>query len=272
MFRQVCLVCIHSLAYLVTKKDIYKKEWTTTTICFHSNLAKDIKHSLLMLFASVDVVVPQPCCYCEQRFCRLLVGRDIDMSLLPLAGRDLALEQDVDLAVGPVLHLGQVEECREEADEAGGAPDVAALAAQVGLLRLCVSKIVHCKRFGGGGEASYIRVKHITREENARDINNIIRRTSNTRSQRPKTDRRGLANNNPRSRRGAQNKQHRNNKAEGCLREGCLLVLGDGARDSQGDEEADVDEGAPDVDGATAEVGGEDPGEHDEDHLQGRGD
>lgn len=66
---------------------------------------------------------------------RLLVGLDIDDSRGPLAGGDLALEQDVDFAVGSVLHLGQEEEGGEEADEAGAGPDVTAPATEVGLLR-----------------------------------------------------------------------------------------------------------------------------------------
>ena len=62
-------------------------------------------------------------------YSHLLVIVDIDNSLLPLPGGDLALEQDVDLAVRPALHLGQEEVGGDEAEEAGGAPDVAAFAA-----------------------------------------------------------------------------------------------------------------------------------------------
>lgn len=82
------------------------------------------------------------------RFPRLLVGLDIDNSLCPLAGGDLALEQDVDLAVGAVLHLGEEEEGHEETGEAGAGPDVTAPATEVGLLYLCVSKMVQRGDFG----------------------------------------------------------------------------------------------------------------------------
>lgn len=69
---------------------------------------------------------------------RLLVGRNIDLGLGPLAGRNLALEQNVDLAIGAALHLRQIEECQGEAEETGTSPNVTALATKVGLL-FCVS-------------------------------------------------------------------------------------------------------------------------------------
>lgn len=82
---------------------------------------------------------------------RLLVGLDIDNSRGPLAGGDLALEQDVDLAVGSVLHLGQEEEGGEEADEAGAGPDITAPATEVGLLRYMLVTVHHKDRGEGGG-------------------------------------------------------------------------------------------------------------------------
>jgi hypothetical protein len=56
---------------------------------------------------------------------------DIDDRLLPLASGHLAVEQDVDLTVRPALHLRQVEEGDDEAEETGTTPNVAALAAEV---------------------------------------------------------------------------------------------------------------------------------------------
>ena len=38
------------------------------------------------------------------------------------------------------------------------------------------------------------------------------------------------------------------------------------------DQEEGVDGRAPEVDGTSTEIRGEDPGKHDEDHLEGRGD
>jgi hypothetical protein len=62
----------------------------------------------------------------------LLVVVDVDLGLLPLAGRDLAAEHDVDFAVRAVLHLGQLEVGDDQAAKTGSAPDVATLAAEVG--------------------------------------------------------------------------------------------------------------------------------------------
>jgi len=60
-----------------------------------------------------------------------VVVLDIDDSLLPLASGHLAVEQDVDLTVRPALHLRQVEESDDEAEETSTTPNVAALAAEV---------------------------------------------------------------------------------------------------------------------------------------------
>lgn len=75
----------------------------------------------------------------------LVVILDIDNSLLPLASGHLAVEQDVNLTVRSALHLRQEEVCHDEAEETSAAPNVAALAAEVGalwrlsaLIRVCV--------------------------------------------------------------------------------------------------------------------------------------
>jgi hypothetical protein len=46
----------------------------------------------------------------------------------------MTIEQDVNLAVGSTLHLRQVEVCRDQANETGGTPDVAAFAAKISTL------------------------------------------------------------------------------------------------------------------------------------------
>jgi len=61
----------------------------------------------------------------------LLVVVDVDVRLLPLASRDVAREHDVDLAVRSALHLRQAKVCDDQADEGGGTPYEAALAAEV---------------------------------------------------------------------------------------------------------------------------------------------
>lgn len=65
----------------------------------------------------------------------LLVIVDVDDRLLPLASRNLALEHDVDLAVGSALHLRQVEVGGNQANESSASPDVTALASHVSILR-----------------------------------------------------------------------------------------------------------------------------------------
>lgn len=61
----------------------------------------------------------------------LLVIAHVDDGLLELPSRNLAVEQNVKLAVGAVLKLGQEEVGHDPADEGGAAPDVAALASHV---------------------------------------------------------------------------------------------------------------------------------------------
>jgi hypothetical protein len=68
---------------------------------------------------------------------RLLIIVNIDDSLGPLACWNLAVEQDVDLAVRSVLHLRQEEVCENEAEETSATPDVTALATEVCFLRYC---------------------------------------------------------------------------------------------------------------------------------------
>lgn len=68
------------------------------------------------------------------RIDNLLVGLDVDSSLGPLAGGDLAVEQNIDFAVRTVLHLRQVEVCEDKADETGTSPNITALATKIGLL------------------------------------------------------------------------------------------------------------------------------------------
>lgn len=64
----------------------------------------------------------------------LLVVLHIDLGLLPLASRYLAVEHDVDLAVGAALHLRQPEVCADQAEQTSATPDVTALAAEVSAL------------------------------------------------------------------------------------------------------------------------------------------
>ena len=67
----------------------------------------------------------------------LLVVVDVDGHLLPLAGRDAAVEHDVDLAVRAALHLRQAKVRDDQTEKAGTAPDVAALATDCRIVSDC---------------------------------------------------------------------------------------------------------------------------------------
>ena len=67
----------------------------------------------------------------------LVVILDIHDCLLPLAGRNSAVEKDVDLTIGSALHLRQEEVCQCEADETSASPDVTTFATKIGALRTC---------------------------------------------------------------------------------------------------------------------------------------
>lgn len=62
---------------------------------------------------------------------RLLVVPNIDDRLLPLPGLHLALEQNVDLAIRPSLHLRDPPPGHGKAEESRATPDVAAFATEV---------------------------------------------------------------------------------------------------------------------------------------------
>jgi hypothetical protein len=64
---------------------------------------------------------------------------NVDDGLLPLAGLNLALEENVDLSVRSVLHLRKPDVCHDQADESGTSPDITALATEVGALCLLVA-------------------------------------------------------------------------------------------------------------------------------------
>lgn len=58
----------------------------------------------------------------------------IDLDLLPLAGLDLATEEDIDLAIGTVLHLWEPLPSHEGTDKRSAGPDVSTLASEVSTL------------------------------------------------------------------------------------------------------------------------------------------
>ena len=75
---------------------------------------------------------------------------------------------------------------------------------------------------------------------------------------------------------GTKSEQDGDNQAERSLGERCSLFRSLSGRASRScntksDEKDRIGGGTPEVDGTTTEVGGEDPGQHDEDHLESRG-
>ena len=125
-----------------------------------------------------------------------MVLLNIDNRLLPLAGGHLAVEQDVNLTVRPALHLGQVEVGHEEAEETSAAPHVAALAAKV--CTLCGKSVaVQMCWLGRVRGRSYLWVQHVARQEDARDVDDVVATAANTGRQRSETNRGRLADNDP---------------------------------------------------------------------------
>ena len=105
----------------------------------------------------------------------LLVIVDVDLGLLPLAGRDLTVEHDVNLAVRAVLHLWQLEVGDNQAAETGGAPDVTTLAAEV-----CT-----------------IGVEHVRGDEYAGDLHDVVGGATNSGGQGTETDAGGFSDHHP---------------------------------------------------------------------------
>jgi hypothetical protein len=74
-----------------------------------------------------------------------------------------------------------------------------------------------------------------------------------------------------------KSEQDGDNQAERSLSERCSLLRSFSgragrSRNTESDEENGVGGGTPEIDGTTTEIGREDPGQHDENHLESRGD
>lgn len=177
---------------------------------------------------------------------------DVDDGLLPLAGLDLALEENVDLSVRSVLHLRKPDVCHDQADETGTSPDIAALATEV----------------GASG------VKHPRGEEDTGDVDEVVAATADTSGERSKTNSGRFSDDDPRGGSGSEGEEDGDNETEGSLGVGVDggLDITDSGGDTESDQEDSVSERAPEVNGSTTEVTGENPRKHDEDGLEGGGD
>ncbi|KAG9711300.1 putative sugar transporter, partial [Aureobasidium melanogenum] len=163
--------------------------------------------------------------------CRLeaIVNLRLTTSLLPVTSIDLALEENVNLTVRSTLHLRDAEVCGDETDETSTTPDVAALAADFWIGKLTVT---------------LVGVEHVRGEENARDFDNVVGCATNTGGERAQTDGGGFTNDDPRCRSGTESEEHGNNQTKRGLGK------------------------VGSVDGSSAIEGGQDPGQHNEDHLE----
>lgn len=144
-------------------------------------------------------------CLCKQAILfnfRLVIIIDIDDSLLPLAGRDPTLEQNIDLTEGSVLHLRDPNVRHDGAEEGSAGPDVSRLAADVPL----------------------VVVEHVTGEEDAGNVDQVVGATPNTSCQWSETHGRGLTDDDPGGGGGTQAETDGDDQAERGL-----CVAGGGA-------------------------------------------
>lgn len=59
---------------------------------------------------------------------KLVILFNLDLSLRPLSSRYSPFEQNIDLAIGTILHLRQLEVCRDQTQQSRSTPYVAAFA------------------------------------------------------------------------------------------------------------------------------------------------
>lgn len=115
-------------------------------------------------------------------------------------------------------------------------------------------------------------VKHVGGKENARNFDNVVGGAANTCGERAETNGRGFTNDDPRSRSGTKGEENGHNQTKGSLSEVGGGRNAEGGSDTKSDEEDGVDSRTPQIDGASTVVGRQNPGLHDEDHLEGGGD
>ena len=123
-----------------------------------------------------------------------------------------------------------------------------------------------------GREWSYSWVEHVTSEEDARNLNDVVGSTSNTGCERSETDGRGLSDNDPRGGCRTQGEQDGDNETQGRLRQSSCVRLAARGCNTESNEQDSITSRTPEVDGTAAKVSSEDPRKHDEDHLECRGD
>lgn len=148
---------------------------------------------------------------------------DVDDGRLELPGRDLAVEQDIDLTVGAVLELRQEEEGHDPAHARRAAPDVATLARDV----------------------PACRVEQLRGEIDHGDLSDVVRRATDTRAQGSQPHRRRLGDDGVGDGSEGAGVDERDQDSEDGLCVVGAVVLCDRGADSEEHEEGHVDSGAP---------------------------
>lgn len=162
-----------------------------------------------------------------------LVILDINDRALELPRWNLALEENVQLAITPPLELWQAEEGADEAYGRSATPDVSALS----------------------GEVPTRRVKHLTCEENHRNLCNVVCTSSDASGERSQSH--GARFRDDGVCDGTQGScvHEGDQDAKDCLCVVCAAVLGNRCANAEEDEESAVDGGAPKEDVTAAEGG-----------------
>lgn len=183
-----------------------------------------------------------------ENFDVLLVISNTDNGRLELPGRDLAVEQDISLAVRTVLELRKAEVCQDPADDGSSAPDVAAFSSDV-----------------PSG-----RVQELRSQVNHGDLGNVVGCATDGSRQRTKTDSGGLGNDGI----GDGAKSTSEDEGDQDTQDGLSIIgsarLLDRSADAEDDQEGNVGGGTPEVDGAATEPSSQRPRENVGDELQAR--
>lgn len=191
---------------------------------------------------------PQNLCFQVLPPTSLLVVLDIDDSRLELPGRDLAVEQDVRLTVRAVLELGKAKVGRHEADDGGATPDVAALAREVPARG----------------------VEQLRGEVDHGDLGDVVGGAADAGAEGAEAHGGGLGDDGVGDGAEGAGVHERDEDAEDGLGVVGRRVLLDRRTDAEDEEKGDVGDGAPEVDGSTAEPRCEEQGSNVGDELKAR--
>lgn len=182
----------------------------------------------------------------QRRGEKLLILLNINNRALELASRNTAIEEDITLTIRSMLKLRQEEECHNPADHSRRAPDITALATKVPA-RL---------------------IEHLRREVDHGDLSDVVSGATDAGGEGAETDGGCLGDDGVGDGTEGAGEDEGDDDTEDGLGVVCRVVLRDRGDDAEEEKEEDVDGGAPEVDGAAAEPGGERPGDDVGDKLK----